>query len=291
METTYTERVMLDDHYYQVITAKTGGMGRVWLLKKDPAEQFDWIYRSGLAVKTFDFVNDERIVEQELNHWVTLDHPAILPLLKIGRLNFQLAAVMPMREGSLHDLLEEHGALSEKEVLSILRQLISGLDYAYRHWTLLHLDLKPSNVLILSKKPLKVQIADWGISRLAGDQMLANTKARKGLANREEMITSYAAGTLIFMAPERFSGSWSLSSQADIYSLGMIAIMLNTGVLPFRFGLVDPVEEIVTGSYFENAKTILRDRSSSFVRFCLECIHPLTEHRLKNYEELLRHSR
>ncbi len=266
-------------------------MGRVWLLKKDPVEGFDWIYRSGLAVKTFDLANDERIVEQELNHWVTLDHPAILPLLKIGRLDFHLAAIMPMLEGSLHDLLKEHGSLSEKEVLSTLRQLISGLDYAYRHWTLLHLDLKPSNVLILSKKPLKVQIADWGISRLAGDQMLANTKARKGLVNREEMITSYAAGTLIFMAPERFSGSWSLSPQADIYSLGMIAIMLNTGVLPFRFGLIDPVEEIVTGSYFENAKTILRDRSLSFGRFCLECIHPLTEYRLKNYEELLRHIR
>lgn len=291
METTHTKRVLLDGHYYQVISAKDGGMGRVWLLKKDPVEGFDWIYRSGLAVKTFDLANDERIVEQELNHWVTLDHPAILPLLKIGRLDFHLAAIMPMLEGSLHDLLKEHGSLSEKEVLSTLRQLISGLDYAYRHWTLLHLDLKPSNVLILSKKPLKVQIADWGISRLAGDQMLANTKARKGLVNREEMITSYAAGTLIFMAPERFSGSWSLSPQADIYSLGMIAIMLNTGVLPFRFGLIDPVEEIVTGSYFENAKTILRDRSLSFGRFCLECIHPLTEYRLKNYEELLRHIR
>jgi serine/threonine protein kinase len=288
---TDTKRALLDDHYYQVITTKTGGMGRVWLLMKDPTEQFDWIYRSRLAVKTFDFVNDERIVEQELNHWVTLDHPGILPLIKIGRLNFQLAAVMPMREGSLHDLLEDHGALSEKEVLSILRQLVSGLDYAYRHWTLLHLDLKPSNVLILSKKPLKVQIADWGISRLAGEQMLANTKARKGLVNRDGMITSYAAGTPIFMAPERFSGVWSFSPQADIYSLGMMAIMLATGVLPFRFGLIDPIEEIVTGSYFENAKTILRDRSSSFARFCLECIRPLTEHRLKNYEELLRHAR
>ena len=284
-------RVLLDHHYYRTIAVKAGGMGRVWLLIKDPAEQFDWIYRSGLAVKTFDFVNDEQIVEQELNHWVTLDHPAILPLLKIGRLNYQLAAVMPMREGSLQDLLEEHRVLGEKEVLSILRQLISGLDYAYHRWTLLHLDLKPSNVLILSKNPLKVQIADWGISRLAGEQMLANTKARKGLTNRGEMITSYSAGTPIFMAPERFSGLWSLSPQADIYSLGMMAIMLNTGVLPFRFGPIDPVDEIITGSYMENVKTILSDRSPSFVRLCFECIHPLAEHRPKNYQDLVRHIR
>ncbi len=266
-------------------------MGQVWLLKKDSAEQFDWIYRSGLAVKTFDFVSDKRIIEHELNHWVTLDHPAILPLLKIGRLNFHLGAVMPMREGSLHDLLVENGALSEKEVLSILSQLISGLDYAYRHWALLHLDLKPSNVLILSKNPLKVQIADWGISRLAGDRMLTNNKACKRLANLEEMVTSYAAGTLIFMAPERFSGSWSLSPQADIYSLGMMAVMMNTGALPFRFGLIDPLDEIVTGSYMKNVEPILAGRSRSFVRLCFECIHPLVEHRPKSYEELLRRIR
>lgn len=86
--------------------------------------------------------------------------------------------------------------------------------------------------------------------------------------------TAYAVGTPLFMAPERFSGNWALSPTADIYSLGMMAVQVCTGNLPFLFGKIDPVEEIATGSYFENARQLLGNRSGAFQRFCLQCIHP-----------------
>jgi hypothetical protein len=39
---------------------------------------------------------------------------------EIGRLNYRIAAIMPMQWGSLDDLLEERGALGERETARLL---------------------------------------------------------------------------------------------------------------------------------------------------------------------------
>lgn len=269
------KQVLVDDRTYSVMSVRNGGMGRVWLLEQTFDDSFDPIYRRGIAVKTFDFMKDEQAIEHELNVWISLDHRSVLPLKKIGRLNYRLAAIMPLLEGSLDDVLEARGALNEHEVLTIISDIVDGLEYAWTKFKILHLDLKPSNVLVESNSPIRTKIADWGISRLAAESQRA--RGRKGnampMATYDEK-TAYAVGTPLFMAPERFSGNWGLSPTADIYSLGMMAVQLNTGILPFRFGQVDPAEEIATGSFFENARQMLENRSEDFRHFCLQCIQP-----------------
>jgi serine/threonine-protein kinase len=257
------------------MSVRNGGMGRVWLLEQTFDDSFDPIYRRRIAVKTFDFMKDEQAIEHELNIWISLDHPSVVPLKKIGRLNYRLAAIMPLLDGSLDDVIEASGSLNEQEVAKIISDILAGLEYAWLDFKILHLDLKPSNVLVESGSPIRTKIADWGISRLAA----SNQRARGLKGNFAPMAThnqktAYAAGTPLFMAPERFSGDWALSPTADIYSLGMMAVQLNTGILPFRFGHVDPAEEIATGSFFENARHLLENRSDDFRRFCLQCIHP-----------------
>lgn len=282
------ERVLVDDKTYNIISVRNGGMGRVWLLEQAFEEAFDPVYRRRIAVKTFDFIEDERPVEKELNIWISLTHPSILPLKRIGRLNYRLAAIMPLLEGNLDDLLEGRGALSEGEVSSILLAIAEGLNYAWDNFGILHLDLKPSNVLIEDRSGSRIRIADWGISRLASDRQF-KTEARhiempNGIFDQR---TAYSAGTPLYMSPERlFSRDWSLSPTADIYSLGLMAIQLNTGVLPFRFGTVTPVEEVMTGSFLGNAHLMLSDRSDRFQRFCLACINPNPMHRPNNYRDI-----
>lgn len=249
-------------------------MGRVWLLKQSFAERYDPVYRPQIAVKTFDFVPDQALVENELNLWISLNHSSILPLLTIGRLNYRLAAVMPLMECSLEDVIAERGSLRENEITKILSEIVSGLDFAWSNQKLLHLDLKPSNILVDSKTDLRTKIADWGISRLVtrGKELGGTGLDHSASGNLQD--TSYGAGTPLYMAPERFSGSWKLSPTADIYSLGMMAIQMATGILPFRFNGTSPLEEIFTASYFTNAHQILGDLSANFGNFCLQCIHP-----------------
>lgn len=285
MET--ASRVLVDDRTYNVVSVRNGGMGRVWLLEQAFEEPFDIIYRRRIAVKTFDFVKNQRAIEKELNIWISLDNPYILPLMKIGSLDYRLAAIMPLLEGSLADLLEEKGSLSEVEVSRIIIDIVEGLKYAWSSFGILHLDLKPSNVLIENPSGSRIKIADWGISRLAADHQIKSGFRHVEITN--DMLnqrTAYCAGTPLFMAPERFSGNWILAPTADIYSLGLMAIQMNTGILPFHFGKIDPAEEITTGSFFENAKVMLSVRSERFRRFCLDCINPNPMRRINNYSDI-----
>ena len=223
-------------------------MGRVWLLVQEPAEHGDPIYRHSVAVKTFDFVSDQQSIERELNAWISLQHRFVLPLLKIGRLNYQLAAIMPQLPGSLDDLVEHGRVFSEQETSLIIFEAAAALDYAWKSAGLLHLDIKPSNVLVADSDVLDIRISDWGISRLAGAIETYTPHIPQRPNNTSAKLTAYSAGTPLFMSPERFSGSWQLSPDVDISSLGLTALLLNTGVLPFRFGQVDPLKEIVTDS-------------------------------------------
>jgi serine/threonine-protein kinase len=264
---------LVDDKIYKVVALKEGGMGRVWLLARQYDEPFDPIYRRRLAVKTFDFVRDQAAIEQELNAWISIVHPCVLPLKKIGRLNYRLAAIMPFMLGTLDDELDSVGPFPERAVIQVLMQATSALNHAWQKRGILHLDLKPSNILVKEKEPLQIQIADWGISRLANE---GNSK-----------ITSYLAGTPLYMSPERFSGSWSLSPKADIYSLGMMAIHLLRGTLPFRFGEIDPLLEIQSGAYRNHAASMLTGSSGEFQRVVLECIDPNPAHRRPTFAQLL----
>ena len=193
---------------------------------------------------------------------------------------------MPLYHGSLDDVIDARGSLNEQEVSKIISDILEGLEYAWSSFKILHLDLKPSNVLVESNSPFRTKIADWGISRLAAANHWAQGLTGKSAPiATHDLKTAYAAGTPLLMAPERFSGNWALSPTADIYSLGMMAVQLNTGLLPFRFGQVDPVEEIATGSFFENARQMLENRSDDFRRFCLHCIHPDPAARPRSFRE------
>jgi len=264
-------------------------MGSVWLLKQAFDAGHDPIYRHRIAVKTFDASAHSEQVEQELNIWISLQHSSILPLEKIGRLDYRLAAIMPWMQGSLDDTLEQRGSLSESEVALLLLRVAEALDHAWTALRILHLDLKPSNVLTDGANAKGVRVADWGISRMAAGRRIARGfAAGRSSENTYDLRTAYSAGTPLFMAPERFSGEWTLSPSADVYSLGMMAVQLSTGVLPFRFGQVDPGSEIFSGSYYDNAHAMLAERTTAFRELCLSCIVADPRRRPDGYQEVLR---
>lgn len=276
------ENIYLDDKFYNVIDVKNGGMGRVWLLESS-SDDFDAIYKKQLAVKTFDFTPDHFQVDQELNAWVCLDHKNIVPLLRIGRLNYRTAAIMPWLKGTLGDALKNKKTLPEELALKIVIQIVEGLMFSYDEYKLVHLDLKPDNILFKSLNPIEIQISDWGISRIAAQITYANWKE----IDSESQYTRYGAGTPLYMAPERFYEKWIITPQADMYSLGMIIIQIITGSLPFMLDIKNPLEEIIYGTYMENVNSLLHIRSKRFEKIIYSCINPNINIRPKNYKNLL----
>lgn len=272
--------VFVDSIRYHVNRSIKGGMGKVWLVSRADAED-DEIYQPTLAVKTFDEIKSDINVENELNNWIALEHPNVLNLLKIGRLNFQTAALMPQRNESLNDYLIRAEMLDIDVTRKILAQTVSALEYAYDIHKLTHLDIKPQNVLIRSYDPVCVEVSDWGISRPA-------TVKQYGWfgVNSSKSTTKFGVGTLPFMAPERFSGKWIINHKVDIYSVGMMAVQLLTGQLPFES--TDSIaNDIITGNFLFNIRGLLQNYPKPIELLCMACVDPNPRNRPRTYREVL----
>uniref|UniRef100_A0A453AKX1 Protein kinase domain-containing protein n=1 Tax=Aegilops tauschii subsp. strangulata TaxID=200361 RepID=A0A453AKX1_AEGTS len=114
--------------------------------------------------------------------------------------------------GSLDKYITDasHG-LGWKERYQIIKGICEGLCHLHEK-RILHLDLKPANILI--DDHMVPKIADFGLSRCLDKEQ---TRA----------ITSNLCGSLGYLAPEFYSGHVSFAS--DIYSLGVIIVEILTG--------------------------------------------------------------
>ncbi len=148
-----------------------------------------------------------------------LQHPNIVPIYEIGthaELNFFSMALV--RGESLSQRIKASGALPPRLAASLLRTIAEALDYAHR-LGILHLDLKPANVLL--DEHGEPQVADFGLAKRLDD----------ALSNDSEEVS----GTPSYMAPEQAQvKSHRLSVATDVYGLGAILYELLCGKPPFQ---------------------------------------------------------
>ena len=135
--------------------------------------------------------------------------------------------VMELLEGmDLDELLEQHGALPVGIVEEIVLQMARGLAAAHAQ-EVLHLDFKPSNVMLcgppgqLLSPPLQVKILDFGIARF-----IEEAHADSGHQ------TSSVTGTVSYMSPEQSRGE-TLRPASDLYAVGAVLFEMLTGRAPF----------------------------------------------------------
>ncbi|KAH0602287.1 uncharacterized protein H6S33_009831 [Morchella sextelata] len=112
------------------------------------------------------------------------------------------------------------GSISENEIKSITRQLLTALKIMHSK-NFCHRDLKPQNILVASISPIKVKVADFGVTKQASDSTQLRT----------------VVGTWGYMAPEvlGFSDAETsgYTSSADIWSLGSLLHFMFTNEVPF----------------------------------------------------------
>lgn len=271
-----THQVHLDRYFYNVIRTIDGGFGQVWLLERPADGDIGTIYDRFRAAKTFKGQNQQSIVS-ELSHWIMLHHANIVPLIKISRLDFHISALMEMKRLTLADVIRKH-KIDWIDICAALLQICNALEYAFKEHGLLHLDIKPENVLV-DAFPGNVQVSDWGISRLASGGRISGS----------------TAGTLPYCGPERFRQGYTAGPESDIFSVGMLAIFALTLQLPYsveknvkRFGPAQAQirSQICSGKYFSNAEHLLATQSISVRQLLLRCIDPDPAHRISDYAYL-----
>jgi serine/threonine-protein kinase len=124
--------------------------------------------------------------------------------------------------GNLDDYRTAHtsGPVPVADAVEVLTQICAGLAMAHREDPpIVHRDLTPWNILVgQDQRGLRVRIGDFGLAR--------RTDPGTGLTSGE--------GTLAFMAPEALRFGLGSSTAADVYSVGVLAYLLLTDVLPHR---------------------------------------------------------
>ena len=147
---------------------------------------------------------------------VRLKHPNIARVYEAGQREDVVYVVRDLVQAeSLADRLARAGRLSPEEVIPILRQLASALDYAHGR-RLMHGDLNDRCIFIGDDG--HVTVTDVGLS-----QALAGTDLVK---------TTYGVAAPAYLASERAQGQGP-SRCADIYALGVLAYQMLAGRVPF----------------------------------------------------------
>ena len=113
------------------------------------------------------------------------------------------------------------GRFTEIQAWHLLRDVASGLAFLHAMQpNIIHQDIKPDNIMI-GNDGETFMITDFGVS----------THVRSTL--RKSIGAFSSAGTIAYMAPERFSKNNTPIPANDIYSLGATVYEMLTGDVPF----------------------------------------------------------
>ena len=159
----------------------------------------------------------------------SLDHPNITRMLDAGLSDSgQPYLVMEYVNGDhLDDHCDAH-RLGIRERVELFRQVCDAVAYAHRN-LIVHLDLKPSNILVNAEGTVK--LLDFGTSKLI---------------QPDSFLTTTVMATPAYASPEQLRNE-PVTTSCDIYSLGAVLSELLAGR--------GPAERISAAAVFERAIT------------------------------------
>ena len=163
---------------------------------------------------------------QEAQAAARMSHPTIVRVFDAGEQTvtdpegreLQLPFIIMERvEGRLLSELVAAGPLDPAQAVRIVDGILTALEYSHQAGVV-HLDIKPSNVMIAPTGQVKVM--DFGIARAISDSS----------ANLAQ--TSAILGTARYFSPEQARGEVP-DARTDLYSTGIVLYELLTGHPPF----------------------------------------------------------
>ena len=175
-----------------------------------------------VAVKVLrpEYVDDQEFLvkfKREAEAVASLSHPNIVNVYDVGEDGKVHYIVMEYVDGqNLKEIIQNEGCLEEYTALDIAKQIALALSAAHRNG-IIHRDIKPHNILI-SKDGRLVKVADFGIAKAVSSSTMTNMGS--------------VIGSVHYISPEQAKGK-HLTSNADLYSLGIVMYEMIVGRVPF----------------------------------------------------------
>ena len=207
-----------DGRYLKEELLGRGNFSEVWKVK-------DNLTGVIFALKIYNSGDTSNVGFDMLTHeftlMVNLNHKNLVRPLSFSIYNGQPYLLMPFSEQG--NISKRIGKMNEDEAWMLLRDCASALAYLHsQDPPILHQDVKPSNILLGDRG--EYMLTDFGVSTRA---ILSISR----ISNEEKELLS--AGTISYMAPERFGKERLPIMANDIYSLGTTVFEMITGELPF----------------------------------------------------------
>jgi ATP-dependent Clp protease ATP-binding subunit ClpC len=179
-----------------------------------------------------------------------VNHPGIVRALDQGiASDGSPFLVMDYVEGATLRSVIGAGGMDLERAGNLLRQVGQALGAAHHHGVF-HCDLKPENIMVCSQTTAAsgvdpgdetIRLIDFDVAKVT-DSMVPG------------MTEGITAGTLAYMAPERFHGKAIAAS--DIFSMGVIAFELVTGARPFNSDAVGELMDLQRSGVRVNPKDL-----------------------------------
>ncbi len=161
----------------------------------------------------------QNTLKRELSALLSIEHkniPKVYDWHLEGDLQFVVMQYFP--SGSLADVFPLVGSLNEAQTWRLLTDLLEALCAAH-HASVLHLDVKPSNVLLDGNGGYV--LTDFGVSQ--------GSRVSQGLMSQGRL--AYGLGTHGYRAPEQHNAEVeSFDMRTDLWGVGATAWAMYTGI-------------------------------------------------------------
>nr|CAD7201234.1 unnamed protein product [Timema douglasi] len=109
---------------------------------------------------------DRRNVEREIDIMRALQHPRLIQLYDAFDNGKMMVLILELIEGGelFERVIDDDFILTEKSCTVFMRQICEGIEFIHQQ-NIIHLDMKPENILCLTRTGNRIKIIDFGLAR------------------------------------------------------------------------------------------------------------------------------
>ncbi|XP_071940995.1 myosin light chain kinase, smooth muscle-like [Antedon mediterranea] len=201
------------DKYYDIF--EEIGKGRFGVVHRcvEKATGKTWAAKCVRALRRKD--RDE--IKREVELMSILEHPMLLQCGGAFEGRSSMTIILEHVSGGelFERIISDDFEFCESDAVIFMRQICLGVQHMHK-LNIVHLDLKPENIMCMDKRSNRIKIIDFGLSR----------KLKPG----EAMKVMF--GTPEFIAPEVINYD-PIETLTDMWSVGVICYILLSGFSPF----------------------------------------------------------